>query len=175
VEKLLHLLHEDHGEHSPPRTPEVDWVMRKASQTTGGVLTLPECEEAVTMYKSYLKRRGEIDAVFEKYDADGDDMLSREELAEYIKNELNFGDAPSDKEIDWLMGKCDVGGMTSHKGDGLIGRTEIMRAKDEWTLMPDTVGGGSARRRQMDDNFDDDFSSSRKTLSEPSGGCCVVS
>jgi hypothetical protein len=179
VEALLCFVHDDAHASSPPRASEVDWVMRKASlsaeDSSHSVLTLPECEDAVGMYVSYLKRRNEIDVVFQTYDRDDDDALNRAELGAYVRYELNHGDVPSDLEIDWLLEKLDIGScMTSEKGDGLVGRTEIMRAKDEWCLMPDEVA--TTRHRRGDDDFSRsttlEFSSPNSR--EPAGGCCVV-
>ena len=89
VEKLLGILHDDHGELTPPRAVEVDWVMRKNALSSPDSMTLEECETAVHTYKSYLKRRPEIERAFAEYDADGDDFLNRAELSQYIAFELN--------------------------------------------------------------------------------------
>ena len=71
VEKLLGILHDDHGESTPPRAVEVDWVMRKNALSSPDSMTLEECETAVHTYKSYLKRRPEIERAFAEYDLDG--------------------------------------------------------------------------------------------------------
>lgn len=175
VEKLLGILHDDHGESTPPRAAEVDWVMRKNALSSPDSMTLGECETAVHTYESYLKRRPEIERAFAEYDADGDDFLNRAELSQYIAFELNAGDAPNDKEMDWLMARVDVGGVFSGASDGLIGRTEIMRAKDEWCLMPESIGrGGSFVNRHRAPAGDVQLVESDDDESEPEKGCCVV-
>ena len=118
VEKLLGILHDDHGESTPPRAAEVDWVMRKNALSSPDSMTLAECETAVHTYESYLKRRPEIERAFAEYDADGDDFLNRAELSQYIAFELNAGDAPNDKEMDWLMARVDVGGFSRARAMG---------------------------------------------------------
>ena len=126
-------------------------------------------------YKSYLKRRPEIERAFAEYDADGDDFLNRAELSQYIAFELNAGEAPNDKEMDWLMARVDVGGSFSGASDGLIDRTEIMRAKDEWCLMPESIGrGGSFVNRHRAPAGDVQLVESDDDESEPKKGCCVV-
>lgn len=175
VEKLLGILHDDHGESTPPSAAEVDWVMRKNALSSPDSMTLEECKTAVHTYKSYLKRRPEIERAFAEYDADGDDFLNRAELSQYIAFELNAGDAPNDKEMDWLMARVDVGGGFSGASDGLIGRMEIMRAKDEWCLMPESIGrGGSFVNRHRAPAGDVQLVESDDDESEPKKGCCVV-
>ena len=90
VEKLLGILHDDHGESTPPRAVEVDWVMRKNALSSPDSMTLEECETAVHTYKSYLKRRPEIERAFAEYDADGDDFLNRAELSYAICHMLGL-------------------------------------------------------------------------------------
>lgn len=175
VEKLLGMLHDDHGEATPPHATEVDWVMRKNALSSPDSITLEECENAVHSYKAYLKRRPEIEHAFREYDLDGDDFLNRAELSRFIAFELNAGDLPNDQELDWLMSRIDVGGAFSGANDGLIGRTEIMRAKDEWCLMPDSVGRGEKSFADARDagNAPTQLVESDDE-SEPKKGCCVV-
>jgi Ca2+-binding EF-hand superfamily protein len=174
VEKLMALMHDDYGEDlSPPRAKEVDWVMRKHARTNRESLTQEECEDAVRTYASYLKRRQDVDSVFQKYDEDGDDALNRAELSAYVAFELNGGAPPKDEDIDGLLARCDVGGAFSASDDGLIGRMEIIRAKDEWCSMLSSVREGSID----DDGNDGDAKSARFAEDEPTEprkGCCAV-
>ena len=105
-------MNDDHGESTPPSAAEVDWVMRKNALSSPDSMTLQECETVVHTYKSYLKRRPEIERAFSEYDADGDDFLNRAELSRYVACELNGGDAPDDEALDWLVKRVDVGGRS---------------------------------------------------------------
>ena len=175
VAKLLKLLHDDHGEATPPSAAEVDWVMRKNALSSPDSMTLQECETVVHTYKSYLKRRPEIERAFSEYDADGDDFLNRAELSRYVACELNGGDAPDDEALDWLVKRVDVGGAFSDANDVMIGRTEIMRAKDEWCLMPDSVGSGASFARRNRAPASDARLVESDDEREPKKGCaCVV-
>ena len=60
-------------------------------------------------------------------------------MKRYLAAELNNGVDPTNEELDWIIAKCDVGGMTSVPGDGYIGRTEILAVSGEWTFRPTSV------------------------------------
>ena len=124
---------------APPTELAVNWVMRVADSGGNGKLDVNDCEKAIKLYAHYLRTKDQVDRIFATYDADGDDALSRDEMKRYLAAELNNGVDPTNEELDWIIAKCDVGGMTSVPGDGYIGRTEILAVSGEWTFRPTSV------------------------------------
>lgn len=140
VEKLLgEMQMEMIQDDAPPTELAVNWVMRVADSSGNGKLDVNDCEKAIKLYAHYLRTKDQVDRIFATYDADGDDALSRDEMKRYLAAELNNGVDPTNEELDWIIAKCDVGGMTSVPGDGYIGRTEILAVSGEWTFRPTSV------------------------------------
>lgn len=146
VGKVMARLKTEQYRDSNPPTPEaVEWIMRSSDVSGTGKLRLKELEHAIHVYSGYLRHKAHIDDVFERFDADGDGQLDRDELRAYVRADLNDGVDPTEEDLDAIIAKCDVGGLASEEGDGKIGRSEIVAVKDEWFF----AMGGGARRRSL--------------------------
>lgn len=140
VGKVMARLKTEQYRDSNPPTPEaVEWIMRSSDVSGTGKLRLKELEHAIHVYSGYLRHKAHIDDVFERFDADGDGQLDRDELRAYVRADLNDGVDPTEEDLDAIIAKCDVGGLASEEGDGKIGRSEIVAVKDEWFF---AMGGG---------------------------------
>jgi Ca2+-binding EF-hand superfamily protein len=95
VGKVMARLKTEQYRDSNPPTPEaVEWIMRSSDVSGTGKLRLKELEHAIHVYSGYLRHKAHIDDVFERFDADGDGQLDRDELRAYVRADLNDGVDP---------------------------------------------------------------------------------
>lgn len=156
-----------------PVTPRaVDWVMERADSTgDSSSLSMEEMERGMAIWGGYLQKKDFIDSLMKRFDHDGDDKLSREELKGYI-NELKGGEAPTDAEMDWIIQRCDKGDFDTDAGDGHIGRVELLDVADEWCYLPRDVNGPVSDSDE--ELLDEDGGSAVTVTGGGKGGCCVV-
>ena len=133
VEKVMARLKTEQYRDSNPPTPEaVEWNMRSSDVSGTGKLRLKELEHAIHVYSGYLRHKAHIDDVFERFDADGDGQLDRDELRAYVRADLNDGVDPTEEDLDAIIAKCDVGGLASEEGDGTDFLKEMESQEDHY-------------------------------------------
>eukprot|EP01005_Ploeotia_sp_CARIB1_P001501 NODE_425_length_852_cov_392.177931_g416_i0.p1 GENE.NODE_425_length_852_cov_392.177931_g416_i0~~NODE_425_length_852_cov_392.177931_g416_i0.p1 ORF type:complete len:193 (-),score=41.41 NODE_425_length_852_cov_392.177931_g416_i0:219-797(-) len=115
----------------PPTPNEVQWVLYSADKSDGSLnnrVDRHEIEEGIKAWKAFKEHKPEIESIFKKYDTDNTGKLEAPELKKVL-TDLNDGDAPDDREVDWVLRMADrADGMAN----GAVDKTELQAAISLW-------------------------------------------
>jgi Ca2+-binding EF-hand superfamily protein len=112
-------------EGTPPSDEELNFIIKIADRSGDGCMDRPELQTALIVWKTFTKRREQLEETLKKYDKSGTGKLEKPELKAYL-TELNDGKEPSDAEVDWVLSEADF------MGDGAIHTTELVMATQSW-------------------------------------------
>lgn len=104
---------------------DVSDLMRMCDQAKDGVIDRGEVLFAVELWHKHLKAWPAIEPVFDKYDANQDGRLTKDQLRQVLL-ELNDGVEIDNRDIDWILKEADL------LGDGYIGKLEMEHALSLW-------------------------------------------
>mmetsp|Transcript_43859 Transcript_43859/g.103720 ORF Transcript_43859/g.103720 Transcript_43859/m.103720 type:complete len:211 (+) Transcript_43859:126-758(+) len=125
LKKLLTDIESGTPEGSEPTEEEIDWIIRVADRGKDDCIQLDELGEAISCWKTYLKKKPLLEEKLAKYDVDKTGTLSKQEIKAYL-TDLNGGIEVTDDEVDMVMADADV------MGDGVIRVFELQRAATLW-------------------------------------------
>jgi hypothetical protein len=108
-----------------------------SSNTTASTsFSKPAMMHAIQKYGLYLRKRDEINTIFEKFDIDKDGYLSRMELKQALQerertanravNGVHFELFVGEDDLDFILKEADS------EGDGMIDKAEVLPALAAW-------------------------------------------
>lgn len=90
-----------------PTDDEVHFVLAIADLNHDGSLSLDELSRGVAVWEIYTSKRKDMSDVLRKYDKNGNGLLEKTELKEYLKD-LNNGIEVDDQQVEWVLHEADV-------------------------------------------------------------------
>ena len=102
--------------------------MRCGSKNAKDEITTKDMPMALATVLTLKKDQFKIHELFDKHDADASGCLPREELSPLL-SEINDGVQPTDKDIDYILAKCDL------DGNGRIERDQVKAAIECWYVL----------------------------------------
>jgi Ca2+-binding EF-hand superfamily protein len=126
VKKLLTDLDNSTPPGTPPTDEELQFIMKVGDQKCqNGCIDRSELKEAILAWRSYIKKREEMQKAIAEHDKSGTGALNAEELKAYLVT-LNDGQEVTDEEVQWVLGEADV------LGNGVITAPELVKAVNIW-------------------------------------------
>ena len=107
-------------------------VMRCGGEKVKDEITVKDMPQALSTVLTLKKENFKIHDLFDKHDLDKSGCLPRDELSPLLA-ELNDGVKPTEKDIDYILQKCDL------DGNGRIERDQVKAAIECWYVLCDEV------------------------------------
>ena len=95
-----------------------------------GEIGRSELEAAISIWKSYLESKPDIDVIFEKFDKNESGKLEPDQLKSLL-TELNDDIEPTEEEVKFILDSAD-GAVHGVAKTGGINRTELTQAISLW-------------------------------------------
>jgi len=123
--------------HRPPTEENLDFLIQKATAietysmslpgNKNGDITFHAARPTVMRYHEYARDQAYLDAVFARFDVDGNGTLDEEELRQLLEAVAPEGCDVDDADVQYVFESCD------EDGDGVISREEVLPMISKWT------------------------------------------